>query len=170
MECSTIKDGNQYLLKLHDALDSSDMIDMPKVINQFAILSYDKKGNLIAWQIDNQNVQFIDGSFLKASEKAVLEGDRFHIKKISHHFNHIRLNSYRIDFDKKGLHLNPDSKLESTLGHYISADKLYVDIRNFNCLLSIHLALLYIQHEIYPALIEARCYNNKLNGIRRLIP
>lgn len=65
-----------------------------------------------------------------------------------------------------GYHLNPDPNLKH-YRHRIDWENLSIDIIRFNCLLAIHLALLYIKNGIYPADQKAGIYEKTLEGIRR---
>lgn len=166
---SIIRNSAKYLELLFDLLSEHDVISDPKQLFELIEVS-EHKGKTVGWQIDNKEIKFQTDDFMDCDEGAILNGDRYIIDHFSYHFNpstNSALNSYRIDFDRGDLHLNPDHSLEYYYGHHITPEQLDLDIDNFNCVLAIQLALLYITQRIYPAERQAAVYNKALNGIRR---
>lgn len=172
MDATTLINGEKYLDKLFDLIANNNMIVNPKELFPFVIASRNKEGKLIGWEISDSEVLFADSSYLDCDEYAQLEGDRFIIPYFSYHFEPspvCGLNCYRIDLDGKGLHLNPSSETQIDFDHAIYWSDLDVNITDFNCFLAIHLALLYIKEEIYPAVKGASFYNKSLEGLRRSV-
>lgn len=170
MPYSYIKNQKQYLELLNNLLNDNNLISDPKQLFQLIELS-EHKGKIVGWQILNKEIKFATADIIDCDESALLDGDRYIIRFFSYHFNpstNSQLFSYRIDSEQGDLHLNPDLSLISQYVDHISPDQLYLDINNFNCVLAIQLALMYIIRCIYPAEPQAsEEYNNALNGIRR---
>lgn len=169
MNTSGIIDAKKYINKLADILSDCGMIDNPKQLFELIELSI-YKNEIVGWQIYNKELQFITGDYLDCDEFAIFRGNYYVFTYCSYHFcpeDYQQFFSYRIDLDSEGFHFNPDSRIENTLGHRIEPNDLPIDIRQFNCLLAIHLALLYIRYGIYPTESQAKQYEKALNGIRR---
>jgi hypothetical protein len=169
MSYSIVKNGHQYIRLLTNILNDNALITDPKQLFQFIELS-EHKGKITGWQINNKEIQFTTADIIDCDESALLNGDRYIIKYFSYHFNPSNsssLCSYRIDSEQGDLHFNPDLSLIHYYGDHISPDQLDLNINNFNCVLAIQLALMYITKCIYPAEPQAKEYNSALDGIRR---
>lgn len=166
---SIIKNPGRYLHLLYELLSGHDIIHDPKQLFELIEVS-EYKGKIMGWQIKDKEIKFQTEDFMDCDEAALLKGDRYVIDYFSYHFSPSStsmLKSYRIDLNNGDLHLNPDSSLEDDYSHIIYPEQLYFDIRNFNCILAIRLALLYIDQQIYPADPQAKKYDIVLEGERR---
>lgn len=166
---SIIKNADKYLELLSNLLSEHSMISDPKHILGLIEIS-ECNGKTVGWQIDNTEIRFHTDDIVDCDEGAFIYGDRYIISYFSYHFSPLdrsTLRSYRIDSNNGDLHLNPDDSLISLYGRHISPEFLDLNINDFNCVLAIHLALLYIRQGIYPADTRAVEYNKALDGIRR---
>ena len=170
MAQSIIRDYKKYMNLLTELLNDHNMISDPKKLRGLVDISV-CKGKVMGWRIANKEITFKTDDLIDCDEAALLRGDRFFIKSFSYHFSPAKpgaLLSYRIDLDYDGeVHLNPDESLADEYDAHLQADQLSLGIDDFNCLLAIYLALMYIKQCIYPADLQAGDYNRALDGIRR---
>jgi hypothetical protein len=172
MEPSVISDVKRYFGQLHRFLSEHKLIDDPKELKSLVTISKNKNGEIIGWIIHRKEIKFSGFEKLKCDEKAIRNFNEFILNRFSYHFNtkeNDELQSYRIDLDSVGLHLNPDPSLEETYGHRVLQTSLTLNLAHFNCLLALHLALQYMKHKIYPACSDGHVYNNVLDGLRRQV-
>lgn len=170
MAISIIRDPDKYFNLIHDILSDNGIISDPKQLYGLIKLSVDHDGQITGWEIEDREIKFVTNDFMDCDEGALLKGDRFEIRKFSYHFkpySNEELFSYRIDLKFGDLHFNTDISLKDYYGDHLKPYELSIDIENFNCLLAILLALMYISKSIYPADSQASAYENALGGMRR---
>lgn len=174
-DISVVMNGERYLVKLAELLMQDRRINSPK--NMIGKIYKSRQGQIIGWEFNSELVKFSSNNSLKCSERSLIAGDRFHIVYHSYHYNPCEsaneLYTFRVDLhfsETSGgisLHLNTDPKLESSYPHWIDANMLPIDIKNFNAALALFLCFSYEQKKAYPAAQAACQYNSILAGIRR---
>ena len=128
------------------------IIEVPKSAKELFNLRV-VNGNVLGWEIKNQEILFNTSDYLDVDEKASYKSslDGYIINEYSYHFNASEKNStesYRLDNDKRiGPHANDE---RSGINKHLLPHELKLDILDLNLYIAIHLALLYISNGKYP--------------------
>jgi len=166
---SVISNGLKYLQLLSQIINNSEIVHEPKAVGDLIII-HRRKNRVLGWTIQDKEIKFYNGDYLDCDEIARHSGDygKFIINRFSYHFSSTGdLLDFRIDMDGGDLHAHPDerTKLDS---HLRPGQGLQLDINNFNLLLAIHLAMLYVKEKYYPLFDENADYINRiLDRVRR---
>ena len=173
MSFSIVDNADKYLRRLHKTLCDNALIEDPKDVRKLVKVHRDHNKEITGWEIRGKEITFNYSDYLDCDEYASkgVKGQHI-IKEFSYHFKPTKkggLLSFRIDLERKDLHFNPDPELEPGLKHRIPADKMPMNIENFNVLLAIHTANKYISSEVYPTDDNSGAYDKVLEPLRELI-
>jgi hypothetical protein len=171
---SIVNNADKYLKRLHRTLCDNGLIEDPKDVRKLVRVQYDHNKKIIGWEIRCKEIKFNYLDYLDCDEYASkgVQGQHI-IKEFSYHFKPTKeeggLLSFRVDIQKGDLHFNPDPILESKLEHRIPADKMPMNIEDFNVLLAIHMVNTYISSKVYPTDDKTGTYDKVLEPLRELI-
>lgn len=167
---SIINDADKYLRVLHATISEHGVVSDPKDLKKLVRIKKAKNGLILGWSIKEKQVHFFGLDYLDCDEYCELcQMSKKHvINEFSYHYHpgETECLSFRIDLHKRELHFNPDKSLTG-LAQHILPDQLAINIKHFNCLLAIILAITYQKEKIYPADSRAKIYEERLKGMRR---
>ena len=169
-------DYKEYLGVLGRLLSNQNLIDEPKSIGELMVIRKSRDGEIQYWDEDRKRINLCNGSAVVTIQEYA-EVQRTNRLKVTEHHYHFQpktdgLHEYRIDLETDGdLHANSDQRLWGKNGikeHMYFPHDTGLDIRGFNTLFTLIVALLYLRSERYPLKRghEAK-YNQALERYRR---
>jgi len=167
-----IRNAEKYIKSLIDTMCNNGLISEPKdaktLFNKNQ-LHRNEDGEIVGWIISAKEIKFWGTAFLDVDEYAEFRNYKkiIDITMFSYHFqpkNNDKLMEYRVDKDHEEVHANPAA--ESNLNDHLSPTELRLDINSFNLLISIFVAIKYINSENkYPLYDQnAEFYNSIIDG------
>lgn len=165
-----IYNGKRYFNELIKILCQVGIIKHPKEIKKLikkGTLHKNKDGKIVGWLI-NGEIEFWSSDYLDVNEYAQKfdYSEYITLENFSYHFNPKSegLNFFRIDRIGENIHANPCNEYD--LNEHLSPEDLKLKIKQFNLIISIHIAMKYISNpDKYPLLDEfSEIYNDIING------
>jgi hypothetical protein len=167
-----IRNAEKYINYLIETMCNNGIISEPKdAVKLFDNnkLHKNESGEIVGWMISAKEIEFWETAFLDVDEYAEFRQYKkiVDITTFSYHFqpkDNDELMEYRVDKDHEEVHANPAA--ESNLNDHLSPTELKLDINSFNLLISIFVAIKYINFENkYPLHDQnAELYNSIIEG------
>lgn len=151
-------DYEKYLGVLGQLLSNQNLIDEPKSIGELMLIRKSRDGEIQYWDEDRKKIKLHNSSAVVTIQEFA-EVHRSNRLKVTEHHYHFQpktdvLYEYRIDLETDGdLHANSDQRLWGKNGikeHMYFPHDTGLDIRGFNTLFTLIVALLYLRSERYP--------------------
>jgi len=167
-----IRNPEKYIKSLIKIMRNNGIISEPKEARKLFNknkLHKNEDGEIVGWIISAKEIKFWETAFLDVDEYAEFRQYKkiIDITTFSYHFqpkNNGEFMEYRIDKDHEEVHAN--SAVESNLNDHLSPSELKLDINSFDLLISIFVAIKYINSENkYPLYDQnASLYNSIIEG------